>query len=274
VDSTGDAWVWDTGDMEDESDLEYSQMGYVGDDDIYAARIEGGKCFFYDTSYVKRGVMADTPEWLGLYAQGYCPVKYAKGYALVDLYGETLIDGLEYAGSFQDGYACISKEEGTWSLIDTSGKETGLQVEQVVCDDAGRYTYQERALASDGKAYYFYDSELSEKKGSFSCADVDVLTEDGWLAFQDEQGKWGYVDMDGEVKIEPQYEAARSFSHGVAAVCVDGKWGYINESNTLVVEPQFTACGYVSEAGIGFVQDDTDFYRTITFRYPDLLSGE
>jgi hypothetical protein len=80
--------------------------------------------------------------------------------------------------------------------------------------------------------------------------------------------------MEGQVMIEPQYEAAKSFSNGVAAVSVDGKWGYINQANELIVEPQFSACSYATSYGLCFVQDDTGYYRTITFRDSDLLLGE
>jgi hypothetical protein len=143
----------------------------------------------------------------------------------------------------------------------------------VVCNQAGQYLGQERVLASDGETFGLYDEDF-KRVGSFSAADVDVLTEKGWFAFQDDSGKWGYADTDGNVMIEPQYEAAKSFSNGVAAVCVDGKWGYINQANEPIVEPQFSSCGYATSYGLCFVQDDTEYYRTITFRYPALLLGE
>jgi hypothetical protein len=273
VDDAGQEWSWNTVDGEDDSSVDFALLGYVGDDGIYAAKTEDGSSFFYDTSYVKRGVINQAAEWFGIYAQGYCPVKYGQVYALVDLYGESLADGLAYAGSFQNGYACISKAEGTWSLINSDGKEKELPVARVICNEAGQYIGQERVLASDGEAFGLYDEDF-KRVGDFSAADVDVLTENGWFAFQDDSGKWGFADMEGQVMIEPQYEAAKSFSNGVAAVSVDGKWGYINQANELIVEPQFSACSYATSYGLCFVQDDTGYYRTITFRDSDLLLGE
>lgn len=271
ADSAENHWKWITDDKESDSREAYALLGGVGEKNIYACQTMDGKFFFYDTSYVKRGLINGEPDQLGLYAEGYCPVAYGDSYALVDLYGETLVDGLAYAGSFQNGYACISASEGTWSMISTEGKETSLAVSRVVCDEAGRYTLQDRILAAEGDRYYLYKSDLSEKVGDLSAVDVDVLTEDGWLAFQDDSGKWGYADMEGKVVIEPQYEAAKSFSNGVAAVCIDGKWGYINTKAQVVVNAQFLSCGYVSEHGICYVQDETSYYRTITFRYPELM---
>lgn len=271
VDSAEDHWKWITEDQESDSKVEYAKLGGVGQKNIYACQTLDGAYFFYDTSYVKRGVITGEPDKLGLYAEGYCPVAYGDRYALVDLYGDTLADGLAYASSFQNGYACISRGEGQWSLIDTNGKEIELPVSRVVCDEAGRYTCQDKVLAAEGDFYYLYNADLSERVGDFSCADVDVLTDDGWFAFQDESGKWGYADMDGKIVIEPQYEDAKSFSYGVAAVCVDGKWGYINRKAQLVVDAQFLSCGYASKKGICYVQDESNYYRTIAFRYPELL---
>ena len=271
VDSAENHWKWISEDMESESKVEYALIGSVGENNIYASQTLDGNCFFYDTSYVKRGVIKGKPDKFGLYAEGYCPITYGDRYALVDLYGETLADGLDYASSFQNGYACISRGEGKWSVINTDGEETELPVSWVVCDEAGRYTCQGKVLAAVGDCYYIYNSDLSEKTDSFSCADVDVLTDDGWFAFQDKNGKWGFADMEGEVVIEPQYESAKSFSHGVAAVCIGGKWGYINRKAQMVVDAQFLSCGYASAKGICYVQDETTYYRAIVFRYPELL---
>ncbi len=52
-------------------------------------------------------------------------------------------------------------------------------------------------------------------------------------------GKWGYIDNTGTIKIQPQYELAGPFSEGLATVRLNGKWGYIDTSGTMVIQPQF-----------------------------------
>jgi hypothetical protein len=51
--------------------------------------------------------------------------------------------------------------------------------------------------------------------------------------------KYGYINTKGEVVINPQFEAACSFSDGAAAVLKDGKWGYIDTSGNFIISPQF-----------------------------------
>ena len=52
-------------------------------------------------------------------------------------------------------------------------------------------------------------------------------------------GKWGYINRQGQVIINPQFDAAQVFSEGLAAVQSAGKWGYINTAGEFVVNPQF-----------------------------------
>ena len=51
--------------------------------------------------------------------------------------------------------------------------------------------------------------------------------------------KVGYVDLKGEVAIQPRFENAQAFSEGLAAVKVDGKWGYVDVLGNAVIQPQF-----------------------------------
>lgn len=61
-------------------------------------------------------------------------------------------------------------------------------------------------------------------------------------------GKWGFIDTNGNMVIEPKYIAVWSFSEGLAAVQIqDGKWGFINTEGNEVIKPQFDAAWYFSE---------------------------
>ena len=59
------------------------------------------------------------------------------------------------------------------------------------------------------------------------------------LALVRENGLYGYIRRNGDVAIEPQYEDAWHFSDGLAPVMIDGQWGYIDAEGVLRVEPQF-----------------------------------
>ena len=54
------------------------------------------------------------------------------------------------------------------------------------------------------------------------------------LIGDDETGKWGFIDKQGKMVINPQFDYAGDFSEGLAKVLIeDGtkynrKWGYIS----------------------------------------------
>lgn len=269
--AVGDKWKWCRADGTKESGNVYAKVGYIGDRGIFLCEDLEGNIYFTDTSAVKRGVVKENPTYFGLYSQGYCNVAYEDNYALIDLYGEELIGNLAYCGSFQNGCAVIQFKEGNWGLVNTSGNTKAADVDEVKCDAMGRYSFGEAAIVQKAGKYYFYNYLLDEAINAFSCADIDILTSDGIVAFQGDNGLWGFVDLEGNIVIEPQYELAKSFANGVAAVCAGGKWGYINKQNEIVVDCIYLDCGYLSDGGAALVSDERDNYVFLKFKFPDLL---
>lgn len=52
-------------------------------------------------------------------------------------------------------------------------------------------------------------------------------------------GGVGYLDPSGEWVIEPRFQNGRQFQGGLAAVEIDGRWGFINKSGAFAINPQF-----------------------------------
>lgn len=55
--------------------------------------------------------------------------------------------------------------------------------------------------------------------------------------------KWGYIDKKGKFVIKPQFDDARPFSEGLAAVQKSGLWGFINPTGKLVIPYGFGDAG-------------------------------
>jgi hypothetical protein len=67
-----------------------------------------------------------------------------------------------------------------------------------------------------------------------------------------ENGKWGYVDEQGKMIIEPQFEMASDFKNDRAAVVIIDKGyknlhGYIDKTGKMVVAPQYDEAGDFSD---------------------------
>lgn len=63
-----------------------------------------------------------------------------------------------------------------------------------------------------------------------------------------QNNKWGFINRQGEVVIQPQFEAALPFSEGLAVACLSReKCGYIDETGKFAINPQFEYAGRFSE---------------------------
>ena len=58
---------------------------------------------------------------------------------------------------------------------------------------------------------------------------------DGLIAVR-RDGKLGYMDVDGNIVIQPQYDQGGEFSEGLAAVESGGKWMFIDKSGTTTAQ--------------------------------------
>ncbi len=65
--------------------------------------------------------------------------------------------------------------------------------------------------------------------------------------FQGRFKRYGFVDLDGKIAIDPKYEYVHGFSEGLAAVLSNGLWGFIDRSGKIVIEPQFKHVDNFSE---------------------------
>jgi len=54
-------------------------------------------------------------------------------------------------------------------------------------------------------------------------------------------GKYGYINNEGNIAVNPQYYGAHHFSEGMACVkeSKDGKWGFINTKGEVVISFQY-----------------------------------
>lgn len=65
---------------------------------------------------------------------------------------------------------------------------------------------------------------------------------------------FGYINKEGKFVIEPVYQDARDFSEGLAAVKKDEKWGFIDNDGNIKVQFQFTKEPKSFSDGRAFVQ--------------------
>ncbi|APA52029.1 hypothetical protein BLD35_02145 [Campylobacter coli] len=55
--------------------------------------------------------------------------------------------------------------------------------------------------------------------------------------------KYGFMDKNGKIVIEPKFDGVGNFSEGLAAVGLNGKWGFIDKNGEFAIKPKFDVFG-------------------------------
>ena len=87
----------------------------------------------------------------------------------------------------------------------------------------------------------------------------DYNQKSGKLVSIRENGKFGYINLDGQVVIEPQFDDTHFFSKGLAAVKINGKFGFIDKTGKMVFEPQFDKALSFSEGLAAVTINDEEY---------------
>ena len=142
----------------------------------------------------------------------------------------------------------LVKKEGKWGTINRRFKTLieplydSLAYADAVWD---RNTVQFRATKDSldvlltyekQRKYYFFDTT-----GTYLYSHVlDTCNSfKGGMARVRMDEKWGFINKEGEMVIEPQFERASDFREGLARVRKGMRWGYINTKGEFVVPPKY-----------------------------------
>jgi hypothetical protein len=63
-----------------------------------------------------------------------------------------------------------------------------------------------------------------------------LLFKEGLAAVEDTNGKWGFINTNGEFVVKPVYDYAESFQNGLAVVWDFSKMYYVNKKGELISE--------------------------------------
>ena len=105
-------------------------------------------------------------------------------------------------------------------------------------------------------AYMDFDGNKKDAK--------DIFTNNKIFA-KEKDGKWGYVDKDGNTVVDFKYDMAIDINeYGYGAIKLNGKWGDIDSNGTIVKEPTYEIQDY-SPNFIGEYYEVSNLYEISYF---------
>lgn len=175
-------------------------------------------------------------EKFGNYAENRVGLKMADGWHIAT--GTFVLGNMvfEEVGMYSNGCAA-AKLNGKWGLIKSDGVTWLLEpeYEEVLQDEMGRSYVQDTVFVSREDSVFLLSSDGTEVSGPYEDARP---FDNGWAAVK-KNGKWGFIDTDGNEVIDFQFDDALSFSGHLAAVKQGDLWGYVSLQGELVIDPQF-----------------------------------
>lgn len=173
------------------------------------------------------------------------PVKSGNDFQYIDKEGKIAINPqFSEATIFRNGLALVrtSGDEPKWGFISEDGKFaiTANYKSATVFSDDLAWVVSENAPPS-------VINNKGEIKFSLQNAETVKIFTEGLAAFSiiDSSGeKWGFVNKEGKVAINPQFKETGRFSEGRCAVeNNEGKWGFIDKEGKIIINYQFTKTG-------------------------------
>lgn len=196
----------------------------------------------------------------------YITVNQSDLYGLINTKGTEVIDNkYAYLEYLTGSYFSVYSNENKIGILDNNGKIVldmkydviqkikgsniiqAIQLEQKTIE---LYTEDIKQIAKkDNANIYIYDNYIklaNQASVSYFSLDGKELKSSEALAGRNlfptvKNGKWGFENSNGEIKVNTRYASVTDFNeYGFAGVELAGKWGIIDANGNTVVEPIYT----------------------------------
>lgn len=227
---------------------------------------ENGEIYYIDIEGYKRKVIPEDLkcEMVGSIVDGMVVVFDGQKYSYYNEKFKLQFGPFDYAGTMIGGVAAV-KEGEAWYLVNKKGEKINkTPYEDIILNDREMANYYDRIFVKTGGSYIMVDSK-GNQIGNQKFEDAKLFASKGNAAVK-QGGKWGFVNLNGEITIKPQFEEARSFSNELAAVCKDGVWGYIAPDGEIKIAPQYDYAMDFNENGYAFVKYQESWATIMLYR--------
>jgi hypothetical protein len=197
--------------------------------------------------------------------------KKSKKYYIINLKGESLpveisdfeiksVFFIDVPHSFEDGMLIVGKDK-KWGFINSQGK----LVIPMKYDRVSEFNGGCASAQIDGKWFVLDKEGVEHPINNNTVSEINHFTEN-LAPFKTFDKAMGFIDVNGQIAIQPHYTALGFFSDSLAwARDSYDKIGYINHKGEWVIKPQFdVARNFDAEAGLARVKinDNWEYVTT------------
>jgi WG containing repeat len=249
--------------------LEFDSLRYERNFIMAAKKSMGALAWsVYDTFGVRK--TEKKYESISTFNGKFFPVRNYGFQGGVDRYGKEILSCV-YDSLLEHNYSLVGvKFKGQYGLIDYTEKwiilpqprKIQLVNENLFLEFHDSITFLK---ALNGETIYFTQNKITpqkdyldellpdggRKKISFEGMDVSThstslneLTEqifeesEGYRGIQ-RDGRFGFIDSRGRLRVANRYEGIGKFKYGLAPVKILGKWGFVNAEDKIIINPSY-----------------------------------
>jgi hypothetical protein len=178
-------------------------------------------------------------DWLTDFNGGYALAEYDKKFFVVDKHGNEFpvkAEKIKEIKHFSEGMGIIEVKGGKWGFIDSTG-----QVAIAPQYDGVGYFSAGLAWARTLEGNIGFINKKGEwviKPQFYAARSFDP---ESGLAMVKANNQWGYVDVEGNIKIFNETDKTYKFSNGLAIGRKKGKVGFLNNQGEWAIQPQFNS---------------------------------
>lgn len=246
-----------------------TQYQYAGpfSSDVAPVIDQDGEAYFIDVEGNKKIAVPNLKniQVLGLLENNVFSAYDGEVWNFYNREGECLFGGYEDASSIGNGVAAV-KSNGKWTIVNSAGEAIISDTfDSVISDEKGIVCRLDRLFVEKNGLFYMIDSK-GERITEQAYQNADIFNANGWAAVEID-GAWGFVNVDGEIEIEPQYTNAKSFSNGYAAVETVNGWGYIDTDNNLVLGGTYVNAMDFNSNGAAYINEVAGWKLIVLYKY-------
>lgn len=234
---------------------QYEKLGLFGDNDFAPAK-KDGQCFFIDRNNYKRRVTEEKYDLLGIANQGLIPAVKNGKWGYMDENFHELTDFIyDKATPMMDSLAAVKQGE-KWAILGKNLKPvTAFEFDDVITDEWGFCSRNGVVFVKSGEKYILIDHKGKQIGTEFFQNATPFISDQPTAIMQN--GKWGFLSLQGEKVLECMFDNALGFSQiGYAPVEKNNAWGYIKINGDFIIEPTFQKAKAFNSQGIAPVKMD------------------
>lgn len=204
---------------------------------------------------------------------GHVVVKFRNQHGIISLNEAWEVTPRNNTLEIVDSTHYIEHAPKTWFLKSFDG--TIIYFSDNPYEIQGKYIIE--LLASGAKWRIDLSGRIVDRQFSPEEPVQRIFEEQEGLRAIQRDGKFGFVDNRGRLRIANRYDDVKSYSDGLAAIKLRGHWGFISHQDKIAIQPIYdevtpfkNGFSHVSQKGL-FGLIDTSGKQVLTTRYENIV---